>query len=184
MNHSTPGQMQRAGTATGRGFTLIEMTLALTLGMAIAAMAMALFNQQLAFLRIYRAQDFLTEEAPVINLHVSKLVGKAERFRLHASVADALAGRNPRNAASPVLVLNFRQPDASVRTAVLAFEDLGSGPLLNYYVVPVSGVMNTPQWYISRQPANIVFTVETGILRMTLTGPNGESITYSGAMTQ
>jgi hypothetical protein len=152
--------------------------------MAIASMAMALFNQQLTFLKIFRVQEFLTEEAPIINLHVSKLVGKAERFRLHNSVAEALSGANPRSAASPVVVLNFRQPDGIVRAAILAFENLGSGPRLNYYVVPLNGVLGPPQWYISRQPRNVAFTVETGILRMTLTGPNGELITYSGAMTQ
>ena len=176
--------LTRVDNPAGRGFTLIELTLAVSLGMMIAAMAMALFNQQLAFLRIYRVQDFLTEEAPVINLHVSKLVGQAERFRLHDSVADALSGANPRTTASPVVVLNFRQPDGVVRAAILAFQNLGTGPALYYYVVPVSGVMGTPQWYISKQPSNIAFTVETGILRMTLTGPNGEVIIYSGAMTQ
>jgi hypothetical protein len=50
--------------------------------------------------------------------------------------------------------------------------------------VPVSGVLGEPQWYISKQARDISFTVETGILRMTLTGPNGEVVTYSGAMTQ
>ncbi len=176
--------MKLSRSTRQRGVTLIELTLAMSIGMAIAAMAMALFNQQLTFLRIFRVQEFLTEEAPVINLHVSKLVGKAERFRLHSSVAEALTGANPRTTASPVVVLNFRQPDGIVRAAILAFETLGSGPRLNYYVVPTSGVLGPPQWYISRQPRNVAFTVETGILRMTLTGPNGELITYSGAMTQ
>lgn len=176
--------MKRSRTTRQRGVTLIELTLAISIGMAIASMAMALFNQQLTFLRIFRVQEFLTEEAPVINLHVSKLVGKAERFRLHSSVAEALTGANPKSTASPVLVLNFRQPDGIVRAAILAFQNLGSGPALYYYVVPTSGVLGAPQWYISRQPRNVAFTVETGILRMTLTGPNGETITYSGAMTQ
>lgn len=176
--------MKCPGTAKRSGFTLIELTLALSFGMVIAAMVMALFNQQLAFLRIYRIQDFLTEEAPVVSLYVSKLVGKSERFRLHDSVADALAGRNPRASASPVVVLNFRQPDGSVRAAMLAFEDRGSGSKLYFYVVPTSGVLGEPQWFISKVPKVVGFSVETGILRMTLTGPNGESITYSGAMTQ
>jgi prepilin-type N-terminal cleavage/methylation domain-containing protein len=167
-----------------RGFTLVELTLAITIGLMIASMAMALFNQQLAFLRIYRIQDFLTEEAPIINLHVGKLVGKAERFRLHSTVAEALSGANPRSAASPVVVLNFRQPDGVVRAAILAFENLGAGSALYFYVVPTNGVMGAPEWYISKRPSNVAFTVETGILRMTLTGPNGEVITYSGAMTQ
>lgn len=167
-----------------KGFTLIEVSLALILGMTIGAMCLALFNQQMAFLRIYRAQNFLTEEAPVAAMHVSKLVGKAERFRLHTSVAEALAGTNPQTTASPVLVLNFRQPDGVVRAGILAFETRGSTTALYYYVVPLSGVLGTPQWYITRVPRNIVFTVEQGILRMTLTGPNSEVITYSGAMTQ
>lgn len=166
------------------GFTLIELTLAIMLGMAISGMSLALFNQQLAFLKIYKAQSFLTEEAPLVSLHVSKLVGKAERFRLHASVADALAGTNPQSAASPVLVLNFRQPDGVVRAAILSFENRGSGLALYYYVVPLSGVLGSPQWYITKKPKNISFWVDQGILRMSLSGPNSELITYSGAMTQ
>jgi len=167
-----------------RGFTLIELSLAISMGMAIAAMVMVLFNQQLAFLRIYRAQSFLTEEAPLISMHVSKLVGKAERFRLHATVADALSGINPTYAASPVLVLNFRQPDGVMRASILSFEDRGLGPALYYHVVPLTGVMGNPQWYLTKVPQNVSFAVDQGILRMTLTGPNGESVTYSGAMTQ
>ena len=34
------------------------------MGMATGAMVLALFNQQLAFLKIYRSQNFLTDEAP------------------------------------------------------------------------------------------------------------------------
>ncbi|MEI6656200.1 MAG: prepilin-type N-terminal cleavage/methylation domain-containing protein [Verrucomicrobiota bacterium] len=168
-----------------KGFTLIELALAIMIGLAIAAVSMILFNQQLAFLKIYKAQSFLTDEAPLISLHVSKLVGKAERFRLHSTVADALAGTNPRTASSPVLVLNFRQPDGVIRASILSFEDRGNGAALYYYMVPLPpGVLGTPQWYISKVPTNVAFTVDQGILRMTLTGPNSELITYSGAMTQ
>ena len=154
------------------------------LGMAISAMCLALFNQQMAFLRIYKAQSFLTEEAPIVSMHVSKLVGKAERFRLHLSVADALAGTNPQSTASPVLVLNFRQPDGVVRASILSFENCGNGLALYYYVVPLSGVLGAPQWYLTKVPSNVSFAVSQGILLMTLNGPNGEVVTYSGAMTQ
>ena len=44
-----------------RGFTLVELSVAMMMGMAIGAMVLALFNQQLAFLRVYKAQSFLTE---------------------------------------------------------------------------------------------------------------------------
>lgn len=161
-----------------RGFTLIELTMAMLLGMAISGMVMLLFNQQLAFLRLYQTQSFLTDEAPLISLYVSKLVGKSDRFRLHDSVEDALLGRNPRDISSPVVVLNFRQPDGTVRASILAFERNA----LYYYVVPSDGVPSEPQWYVSNKPTDVQFGMQEGVLRMTLTGPAGEQITYSGVM--
>jgi hypothetical protein len=166
------------------GFTLLELTMATVVGMTVSAMVLALSNQQLAFLKIYRTQDFLSQEAPVISMYVSKIIGKAERFRLHDSVSDALAARNPRLTPSPVLLLNFRQPDGTMRASILSFENRGSGPALYYYVVPNSGVLGEPQWFLTNRPANVQFTMEQGILRMVLTGPQNERITYSGTMQQ
>ncbi|MCU0777394.1 MAG: hypothetical protein MUF86_06965 [Akkermansiaceae bacterium] len=167
-----------------RGFTLIELTIAMVMGLAIGGMVISLFNQQLVFLNLYRSQSFLTEEAPLISMNVSRIIGKADRFRLHDTVDDALSGTNPRTTESPVVVLNFRQPDGSMRAAILSFEDRGTGPALYYRVVPVSGVLGEPQWSISNKPANVAFTLDQGVLRMILTGPAGEQITYSGTMQQ
>ena len=167
-----------------RGMTLIELSVAMMLGLVLGAMTLALFNQQLAFLKIFKAQNFLADEAPVISMYVSRLVGKADRFRLHDSVANALAGTNPRLTASPVVVLNFRQPDGTMRATILSFENRGTGNALYYYVVPVSGVLGTPQWAVTKSPSNVSFSMVEGVLRMALTGPNGELITYSGTMQQ
>ena len=167
-----------------RAFTLIELTVAIMLGLATGSMVMALFNQQLAFLKMFKTQSFLTEEAPLISIYVSRLIGKADRFRLHDSVADALAGSNARLTASPVVLLNYRQPDGVMRAAILSFENRGSGMALYYYVVPTSGVLGTPEWAVTKAASNISFTMEEGVLRMKLTGPNAEEITYSGTMQQ
>ena len=167
-----------------RGFTLIELAIGMVIGMGTALMMLAVVNQQLAFLKIFRTQNFLTQEAPIISMYVSRLVGKADRFRLHGSVADALAGTNPRLTDSPVAVLNFRQPDGTMRATILSFEDRGTGPALYYYVVPLSGVLGAPQWAVTKAPSNVVFAMVDGILRMTLTGPKGEQIIYSGTMQQ
>lgn len=167
-----------------RGFTLIELTVALMMGIITATMILALFNQQLAFLNIYRTQNFLTEEAPIISSHVGRLLGKADRFRLHDSVNDALSGTNPRMADAPVAVLNFRQPDGSMRAALLAFENRGQGPQLYYYLVPTTGVLGAPQFSVTSKPTDVRFAIEQGVLRMRLTGPAGERITYSGIMQQ
>lgn len=166
------------------GFTLVELSVALMMGMMIGAMLLALFNQQLAFLKIYQAQDFISEEAPVINSYVSKLVGRADRFRLHDSLTDAKAGANARLTESPVVVLNYKQPDGTLRASILSFEDRGTGPALYYYVVPAVGVLTTPQWAITTKAADVRFAMDQGVLRMTLTGPAGEKITYSGTMQQ
>lgn len=165
-----------------RAFTLIEMTVVIIIGLMVGSMVMALFNQQLAFLNIFKMQSFLSEEAPIVSRHVQNLVGKSERFRLHDSVADALAGTNPRLTLSPVCVLNFRQADGTMRASILSFEDLGDGPALYYYVVPVSGVMGPPEWAVTNKPSNVEFFMDQGILRTRFTGPQGEQIIYSGAM--
>ena len=166
------------------GFTLIELTIAILIGVATGGMILALFNQQLSFLKIFRAQNFLTEEAPIVSMYVSRLIGKADRFRLHATVSDALAGTNPRLTASPVVVLNYKQPDGSMRATILSYETRNGVEALYYYVVPVSGVLENPEWTVTRATNDISFSVVTGVLRMTLTGPNGEIITYSGTMQQ
>jgi prepilin-type N-terminal cleavage/methylation domain-containing protein len=167
-----------------RGFTLIELSIAMMMGIATGAMVLALCNQQLAFLKMYKAQNFLTDEAPIISMYASRLIGKADRFRLHDSVADALSGTNPRLTDSPVVLLNFRQPDGTMRAAILSFENRGTGSALYYYVVPVSGLLGDPQWAVTKAPSNVVFSMSEGVLRMTLTGPKRERITYSGTMLQ
>jgi len=176
--------MKRIRLFLRRGFTLIELSIAIMMGLLTSAMVLALFNQQLAFLKVYQAQNFLAEDAPLISLYVSRLVGKADRFRLHDNVSDALAGLRPRLTASPVVYMTFRQPDGSLRSSILSFENKGAGLGLYYYVVPTSGVLGTPQWYVSKKPASISFAMQTGVLRMTITGPANEQITYSGTMQQ
>jgi prepilin-type N-terminal cleavage/methylation domain-containing protein len=174
--------MKTAIKTSKRGFTLIELSIGIMVGLMIGAMTLTMLNQQLTFLKIFRAQSFLNEELPIISNHVSKLFINAERFRLHASLADAIAGDDPQLTDSPVVVLNFRQPDGTLRAGILSFEDRGDGNALYYYVVPLSGVLGDPEWAITNKPTNISFFVESGIIRTRLTGPAGEEITFSGAM--
>lgn len=169
-----------------RGMTLIEVSLAMTLGLVVAGMLMALVNQQLAFLNIFNRQTFLIDEAPMVSMHVGRMVGKADRFSLHASVADALADRNRRLTSSPVLLMTFQQPDGSVRSSIVCFETRNGVRQLNYYLVPAAGAtsLGAPQWSITKKVQNTTFAVQQGVLRMTLTGPAGERIIYSGTMQQ
>ncbi len=165
---------------TRKGVTLLELTIAIMVGMAVGATVLTMFNLQVAFLNIFRS--FLNEEAPIISAHVSKLLINAERFRLHDSVADALAGNNPKLTESPVLLLNYRQPDGSLRAGILSFENRSQGQALYYYVVPKTGILTAPEWAVTSEPANVTFFIESGIIRTRMTGPAGEEIIFSGAM--
>ncbi|MFT3992581.1 MAG: hypothetical protein QM680_14390 [Luteolibacter sp.] len=161
-----------------RGFTLVELTITILLGMAIVGMLMAVFNQQLLFLKLFRTQNFLIDEAPMINMQVSRLVSKAERFRLHETTADALKGTGAVSSDAKVLVMNFRQPDGSMRATMLSWEN----NQLLYYIVPTEGELGAAQWTVTNKPFAVTFGIVDGVLRMTLTGTAGEQITYSGTV--
>lgn len=173
-----------------RGFTLIELSIAMMIGLATGSMVIALFNQQLAFLKLYKDQNFLTDEAPIISMYVSRLIGKADRFSLYDTIDDARLEQNSRmndSSVEPlpkVVALVFRQVDGTNRKTIMAFENRDGRSALYYYVVPPNGVLGTPEWAISKAPQDVSFTMENGILRMTLTGGQNEQITYSGTMQQ
>ena len=171
--------------AVRKGFTLLEMTVAILVGLVIAGLLMAMLNQQIAFLRIFRAQSFLHEEAPIISNHVSKILSRADRFVMYDTLANAVSGTGARlpdsDNAAPVLVLKFDQPDNTEREGILSFEDLGDGPVLNYYA-PTMGTAAAPEWSVTTEAADVEFFMDSGILVTRLTGPAGEEISFTGAM--
>jgi hypothetical protein len=165
-----------------RGYSLVELTLAMGVGMMVALMLMAIFNQQLAFLKIFSAQSFLTTEAPIINNYMSRVLGSAEGYQLYSSVSAFTSSATPVLADAPVLVLKFKEPSGIFRYSVMSFEDPGSGMGRGLYFrhVTSAGVLGTPEWALTKQPTDVKFSITEGILRARITGPNGEEITYSG----
>lgn len=167
-----------------RGYTLIELSVAIACGLMAAALLMALVNQQFTFLRMYADQNFLIREAPLISTHMNRLIGQAERFRLLAKEDDVFVQNLPLiEKDATVLELDFQQPDGSTQRALLAFDV--NQRKLNYYLVPAAAVaLPAPQFVITSEANNVLFAIENGVLRVALTGPKGEVITYSGVMQQ
>lgn len=163
-----------------RGFTLIELSLAMSTGIVVAVLLLALVNQQIAFLKIYNAQNFLTTEAPLISNYLSRVIGSAEGYRLYESVDDLVAGSPPVMEEAPVIMLRFKEPDGSFRASVLSYENPGTGPGLYYRLVNSAGTLGSPDWALTKRPADVSFAIVQGILRVRVTGPNGEEIFYSG----
>lgn len=165
-----------------RGYTLTELALAMMMGILAAVMLLSIFNQQLAFLRIFNAQSFLTREAPIINSYLSRVLSSAEGYRLYTSITSLTGGSTPVMADAPVLMLRFKEPDGTFRASVLSFENPGGGKGQGLYFRPVTsaGALGTAEWALSVQPTDVKFSVVDGILRTRITGPAGEEITYSG----
>lgn len=163
-----------------RGYTLIELSLAMVTGTMVAVMMLAMVNQQIAFLKIYNAQNFLTTEAPLISNYLARVIGSADGYRLYESVDDLVDGSPPVMTGAPVIMLRFKEPDGTFRASVLAFENPGSGQGLYYRMVSRAGVLGAPDWALSKRPSNVDFSIVQGILRVRVVGPNGEEIFYSG----
>lgn len=162
------------------GYTLVELSLAMAIGTMVASMALLLFNQQMAFLKIFKAQDFLTREAPMINNYVVRVIGTAEDYRLYEDIDALKNGSDPVMTGATALVLRFREANGTMRASVLSFEDPGTGAGLYYTMIPDSGVIPAPDWALSKQPSLVSFAVDQGVLRMIVAGPNGEELIYSG----
>ncbi|MGB0991975.1 MAG: type II secretion system protein [Akkermansiaceae bacterium] len=168
------------GVALRSGFTLIEMTVAISAGMILAVMALTMFNQQLASFKILKTQDFLVREAPQINNSLGQIVSKANTFQMFTTLAHAENGSNPVVTGGKVLALKFNEiDDSSSSYGVVAYDEANNR--LEYYHVESLAQLtsSSPRWSISRQVHDAQFFVENGVLRMTLTGPNGGEITYS-----
>ena len=162
-----------------RAFTLLELTMALAIGMVIGGIVLAMFNQQIAFLRIFRAQSFLSEEAPLVGSHISKLLMNAERYQLFANFNDAERERNATLDESPVIRIYYRQIDGTPVSGILSFDPIAGR--LDYYV-ETGGVFNAPQWAVTTRAEDVKFLMQSGIIRCQLTGPADEQITFSGSM--
>lgn len=166
-----------------RGFTLPELATAISLSLAIAAVIMTLLQQQVTFHRILKAQSFLVDDAPQINNIVTQILGRADAYRIHTNLTDAVTGANAVTEGGTVLVLAYINPDGSQQLGIISFENDGVDPRLGYYAVdpavPFSKA-GTPDWNISRRVTDADFYIESGVFRMQLTGPAGETITYAG----
>lgn len=167
--------------APARGYTLIELTLAMAIGLMISALIMSMVNQQLAFLKIFRVQSFLVTEAPMLNNYVVKIVGNADSYLLYSKVDDLISGRPPITTGdAEAIMLRFKEPNGTFRSAVLSFENPGTGLGLYYRMVNSAGVLAAPSWALSKRPQRVRFLVDQGILRIRITGPADEEVTYSG----
>lgn len=162
------------------GFTLIEMTVTIIVGLLIATMSLTLFNHQLSVYRIINTQNFLIHEAPQVNNSLNRVVSRANFFRLYPTLQDAESATNPTLVNAQVMALQFNGVGQNPNTfGVIAFEPTNN--TLNYYHLESLAQLSsaTPAWRISNQVDDVVFFIDNGVLRTRITGTNGAEIIHS-----
>jgi len=165
------------------GFTLLELAVAMVVGLAIATLCLTMVSQYTAFQQMMLRQRFLIEEAPVLNGLLSRMIGRAEALRIYPDVASALAQKGAVEDDASALALVYNNPDGTRAYAVIGLETAATGTALKFYPLGADGGVNSnasAAWTLSRSVSSVDFRIEQGILRITLYGPNGESVTYSG----
>jgi hypothetical protein len=157
------------------------MSVAMLMAIIVAGASLAILSQQVTFTRMVRSQAFLLEDAPTINNLFSRMLGRANDYRVYADVSAAKSGGTSILADGHALLLRFRQPDGSLINAILAAEDAGTGRVrVGFYYTKSNTWKAAPDWVLTSAPTDLTFSIENGVLRALFTGPEGEQITYSG----
>jgi len=163
------------------GVTLVELTIGIMLALMIASATMATLSQQLNMTRMLRDQAFMLEDCPAINNLLSRMLGRIDSYRIYGSVDNAKGMGNGVMTGGRALLLSFRDSMDRMEFAIVAAETVDDGNVRLGIYNRTGGVwQDEPSWIISHQAQDVEFFVENGVLRVRLTGPNGEQITYSG----
>lgn len=165
-----------------RGFTVLEMTMAIALSMGVAITLIFLLQQQVSFTGILARFAFLRDDAPQINTLMTTIINKADSYRIYANTANAKSSSSPVRNNAKALRLRWRDPDGDTDWGIIAFEQYNGADRLTFYFKDHhdSSWPNNPDWVISSKPSSVNFSNAAGILEITMTGPNGEEITYAG----
>ncbi|QQL43742.1 PulJ/GspJ family protein [Sulfuriroseicoccus oceanibius] len=163
-----------------RGMTLLELTVAIMVAMLIAAGAMSMLSNQLFFGQYIQRQSFLLHESPQVSNILSRMMFSADSVRLFSSKSNvAITGGAGVTTGARSLLLAFRSPSTGYDYGMIDFDV--NGKTLDYYNYDsVSGWPATPSWTISSAAEDVVFSVSNGVVLCTVTGPNGEELTFAG----
>lgn len=168
-----------------RGFTLIEATVVMLLVFLISSISLAMLNQQFLFYQTLQRQNFLVQEAPVINGLLSRILSQADAFRLHANEAQALDQSGAVIAGGNTILLGYAQADGSRNYGMITFvapaDGQTTGELIYTNITDISTETTSDSWVISSQVANAAFAIDgDGILTLTLGDQFQSQVTYAG----
>lgn len=169
----------RFSASRGRGgFTLVETSLAMGLMVALAVALTGMLQQHVTFLSLAKTQSFLTREAPAAGDVMSRIMGKADHFFVYASREAALGGASPVLAGGGAARLFFLTATQEFVERWITAEDVSGTVALKCHITRADGTESS--WTICQGLESASFSVADGILSVTVGGPHGEEITFSG----
>jgi prepilin-type N-terminal cleavage/methylation domain-containing protein len=160
-----------------RGFTLMEVSTAMGLMVMLSGALVVMLQQHLGFMEMARRQSFLAQEAPQIGNILGRIFQQADHFFIYSSHESALGGDTPVLQGGAVRLF-FKTAVQTTQERLIAAETGSSGTSLRFYTPQPDGTETS--WLICQGLQGAAFNASEGILTVTLTGPNGEEITYSG----
>lgn len=163
---------------TAAGFTLVELSVAISLMLMLSSILVVMLQQHLTFMEMAKRQTFLTNEAPSIGALLGRIINQADHYFVYANHDSARAGSQPIMSNGKAVRLFFRAADQTTRERLVAVETSGGITRLKFYTIQPSG--SETSWVVSDKLADASFSADQGILNATLYGPYGEEITYSG----
>ncbi len=163
---------------TPAGFTLLEMSSAMSVLLILAVALVVMLQQHVLFMEMFRRQSFLTVEAPKIGNLIGRIINHTDHYFVYGSKADALAGAQPVLTGGSAVRLFFKSADQETEERLIAVEPTAAGNALRFYSWRADG--SETSWTISNRIANAQFSSDQGILNVMLQGPNGEEVTYGG----
>jgi hypothetical protein len=163
------------------GFSLIELTLVVSLSVMIASAVVGLFNANLRMMNQAIQYQFLAKDAPFIGLLLTRTIGNAEDYRIYASRNTATSPNGTAVLTGPAVRLWMAQPNGTFRQAVLSFETIGGHRGIYFFLADATGAFPiTPSWELAGgQLTNATFDASTGLLLATLNGSYGDQYTFA-----
>jgi prepilin-type N-terminal cleavage/methylation domain-containing protein len=161
-----------------RGFTLMEVSTAMGLMVMLSGALVVMLQQHLSFMGMARRQAFLAQEAPQIGNILGRIFHQADHFFIYSSHESALAGGAPVIENGGAVRLFFKTAVQTTEERLIAAETGRNGTSLRFYTPQPDGTETS--WLICQGLQGATFNAGEGILTVTLTGPNGEEITYCG----
>jgi prepilin-type N-terminal cleavage/methylation domain-containing protein len=160
------------------GFTLMEVSTAMGLMVILSGALVVMLQQHLSFMGMAQKQSFLAKEAPQIGNILGRIFQQADHFFIYTSRESALSGGTPVIENGGAVRLFFKTAVQTSQERLIAAETDSNGTSLRFYTPQPDGTETS--WLICQRLQGATFNANEGILTVTLTGPNGEEITYSG----